>query len=173
MKQQLLPTFTGVPRKKPRVMMKVYDCHFDPRGTHGIKFQCLKCGHDTGWIYVDRTVSENKKGLPCPKCNSDQKMKPAFLALKTPHYNDFKRGLKQNEYRLFGGRFTEKNFAPGREITLSRGYGKQDRLCGVITSFKVVDLVELPSHDQEDIISCYGQKAETHPIAVIGIKLNA
>lgn len=99
-------------------------------------------------------------------------MKPAFLPLNTEYYLAFKSGLKTNEYRLFGGKYTEKNFYPGREIIISKGYGKLDRICGVITEFKIVDLPELPIEDQLDIIACYGQKAESNPIAVIGIKIN-
>ncbi|WP_107495541.1 hypothetical protein [Thalassobius sp. I31.1] len=51
------------PRAKPRVMMHVADAG------EGIRFECEKCGHDTGWIADEKSVSENKRGLPCPVCN--------------------------------------------------------------------------------------------------------
>jgi hypothetical protein len=48
----------------PTVMMHVADA-----GIGHIRFSCSRCGHDTGWIEDRRTVSENRKGSPCPKCN--------------------------------------------------------------------------------------------------------
>jgi len=60
--------FGTKPRRNPRVMMHVIDA-----GTDGcndvIHFECRKCGHDTGWIIDTKTVTENKRGVPCPKCN--------------------------------------------------------------------------------------------------------
>lgn len=35
-------------------------------------FSCQTCGHDTGWIKDTRTVTENKRGIPCPKCNGGE-----------------------------------------------------------------------------------------------------
>lgn len=57
-----------IPRTRPRrIMMHVADA-----GDHGskvIQFRCSQCGHDTGWIMDERTVTENRRGMPCPKCN--------------------------------------------------------------------------------------------------------
>lgn len=50
-----------------RVSMRVADA-----GEGCIRFTCRACGHDTGWITDDRTVSENKRGRPCPCCNPAQ-----------------------------------------------------------------------------------------------------
>jgi DNA-directed RNA polymerase subunit RPC12/RpoP len=55
-------------RAKRRVLMHVADAGNSPWGKV-VQFVCHKCGHDTGWIEDRRTVSENKRGLPCPKCN--------------------------------------------------------------------------------------------------------
>lgn len=30
---------------------------------------CRKCGHRTDWLRFD-TVTEAKRGIPCPKCNA-------------------------------------------------------------------------------------------------------
>jgi hypothetical protein len=60
---------TGIkPRRHSRVMMHVDDAG---QGNCGkvIKFECYKCGHNTGWIADEKSISENKKGMPCPVCN--------------------------------------------------------------------------------------------------------
>lgn len=100
-------------------------------------------------------------------------MKPAFLPLNKEYYIKFKQHLKHDEYRLYGGRFVEKNFETGRPIVVSCGYGKHDRTVGVIEGFFLKDLHELPAEAQRDIIACYGDKAKVQPIAVIRINLDA
>jgi hypothetical protein len=52
-----------------RVRMHVADAGHLAGGAKGIRFRCRHCGHDTGWIADEKSVSENKKGLPCPNCN--------------------------------------------------------------------------------------------------------
>lgn len=52
------------PRKPRRVMMHVADA-----GAYMIRFECDKCGHNTGWIVDTKTVTENRRGMPCPNCN--------------------------------------------------------------------------------------------------------
>ena len=99
-------------------------------------------------------------------------MKPAFLPLNTEFYNAFKAGLKVDEYRLKIGRFREKNFLPGRRIILSKGYGKKDRIEGVIETCFVINLDELPEKDQKDVLACYGDKAIGHKILVIRINID-
>lgn len=56
------------PRRSPRTMMRVVDAG---QSAHGmvIQFECGKCGHNTGWIKDEKTVSENRRGMPCPECN--------------------------------------------------------------------------------------------------------
>jgi predicted nucleic acid-binding Zn ribbon protein len=34
-----------------------------------VRFECPKCGHRTEWMQC-RTVTEAKRGSPCPECNS-------------------------------------------------------------------------------------------------------
>lgn len=63
----LFPDITK--RKSRRIMMHVDDAGDGPTGKV-IEFGCRKCGYSTGWIEDTSTVSQNKKGLPCPKCNT-------------------------------------------------------------------------------------------------------
>lgn len=56
-------------RKKPRVMMKVIDAGNGFGDGKVIMFKCFKCGHNTDWIEDTKSVSENKRGMPCPHCN--------------------------------------------------------------------------------------------------------
>lgn len=58
----------SMPRSRPRrVMMRVVDA-----GDEVIQFRCHACGHDTGWLVDTKTVTENRRGMPCPKCNDAQ-----------------------------------------------------------------------------------------------------
>ena len=57
-------TLFELPKKPRQWRMRVADAG------HGcIQFKCQRCGFDTGWIVDERSVSENKRGLPCPECN--------------------------------------------------------------------------------------------------------
>lgn len=68
------------PRRKPRVLMHVSDAGIFPDGKKCIRFECSKCGYDTGHIYDERSVTENKRGIPCPECNQgSQKLKKLKL----------------------------------------------------------------------------------------------
>lgn len=51
------------PRRKPRHLMHVEDAG------DGILLKCVHCGHSTGWIVATLTVTEYKRGIPCPECN--------------------------------------------------------------------------------------------------------
>ena len=67
-------TFPVLERQRARPMkrMRVVDAGHLPGGAKGIRFECRRCGHDTGWIPDEWTVSENRRGLPCPQCNAGQ-----------------------------------------------------------------------------------------------------
>lgn len=64
------------PRQKRRVMMHVADAGnwgwHTPWGGKCIRFECSKCGHDTDWIDDNLSVTENKRGMPCPICNEGE-----------------------------------------------------------------------------------------------------
>ena len=65
--------------------------------------------------------------------------KPLFIPLKAEYYEAFEDGTKNTEYRKYGPGWNEKTCRVGRAVTLSYGYGKQRRLSGVVTGFKVVN----------------------------------
>ncbi len=80
------------------------------------------------------------------------KMKPLFLALKAIYYDAFLAGTKDTKYRLAGrGGWNAKTCVIGRRITLSRGYGKQQRMKRIIRGF------EERYRDAPDFIACYGK----------------
>lgn len=63
-------------------------------------------------------------------------MKPLFIPLKREYFNAFTSGEKTDELRRYGKRWNERTCAPGRLVILSLGYGKKNRLGGVIRRFK-------------------------------------
>ena len=63
--------FENLPRSKPLKRMRVVDAG-NGNGCKVVQFVCPHCHHDTGWIVDGLTVSENKRGLPCPKCNEPE-----------------------------------------------------------------------------------------------------
>lgn len=89
-------------------------------------------------------------------------MKPLFFPLMTEYFEAFRDGKKTVEYRAYGPRWNERSCAIGREVVLSKGYGKQERLTGVITGF------EKRFMDSADWIDCYGMSGTA---ACIEIKL--
>lgn len=62
-------------------------------------------------------------------------MKPLFIPLKGEFYDQFAKGEKSIEYRPYGPRWNERTCPVGREVVLSRGYGKAHRLQGAVTDF--------------------------------------
>lgn len=61
------------PRRKPRVLMHVWDAGPNPNSLDedggGIAiFECSKCKHQTDWLSF-RTFTEAKRGIPCERCN--------------------------------------------------------------------------------------------------------
>jgi hypothetical protein len=64
-------------------------------------------------------------------------VKPLFIPLKGEFYDQFEKGQKDTEYRPFGPRWNERTCPVGREVVLSRGYGKAKRLRGTITQFGI------------------------------------
>jgi len=63
-------------------------------------------------------------------------MNALFIPLKTEHFRAFQDGTKQEEFRPYGARWNETTCPPGRKATLSKGYGKYERLNGTITGFR-------------------------------------
>ncbi len=59
-----------------------------------------------------------------------------FIPLKAEFFDAFESGAKTEELRRFGPRWNERTCIVGRAVTLSRGYGKAQRLTGRIWRFK-------------------------------------
>lgn len=71
MRTASLFTSEALPRAANVKRMRVVDA-----GTiHGhVNMVCGHCGFDDGFQYIyDNTVTELKRGLPCPKCNDPTK----------------------------------------------------------------------------------------------------
>ncbi|MCB1511359.1 MAG: hypothetical protein KDJ36_10680 [Hyphomicrobiaceae bacterium] len=63
-------------------------------------------------------------------------MKPLFIPLNTEYYEAFKYGTKTEELRVYGPRWNHDTCQEGREVIISKGYGKQNRMKGRIWKFK-------------------------------------
>lgn len=62
--------------------------------------------------------------------------KNLFIPLKSEFYEQFEAGTKTDEFRKYGPRWNERTCHTGRLVTLSKGYGKQHRLLGMVTGFR-------------------------------------
>lgn len=93
--------------------------------------------------------------------------KPLFIPLNTEYYEAFKDGSKSVEYRLCGKRWHKGTCYTGRAVTLSKGYGKKDRLSGFITGVRIRQAHELPVDVSEAIHEIYGEG--NHSMICIGI----
>lgn len=96
-------------------------------------------------------------------------MKPLFIPLKTEYYNRFKDGSKRSELRLYGARWNENTCKVGRKVVLSKGYGKQARMPGIIKEFLVRDANTFGSTYKQSILNLYGTLDK--PIAEIRIEI--
>ena len=66
---------------------------------------------------------------------SAEQEKALFVPLYACWFDMFACGKKRVEFRVYGPRWNERTCRIGRLITLSRGYGKKNRLRGWITGF--------------------------------------
>jgi hypothetical protein len=60
--------FPAPERAAPRRLMHVCDAGNGEEGTL-VQFHCARCDHRSEWLR-GITVSEAKRGLPCPRCNT-------------------------------------------------------------------------------------------------------
>lgn len=58
-------TLLDLPPITRRKLAHVTDC-----GDNVIEYTCFHCGWCSGWVERTRTISEDRKGVPCPKCNA-------------------------------------------------------------------------------------------------------
>lgn len=91
--------------------------------------------------------------------------KPLFIPLKTEYFLAFKQRLKEHELRLYGSRWNEKTCRIGRLATLSKGYGKHERITRSVAGFERKALSELSEADRAAFTACYGEDA--NDVAVI------
>lgn len=90
-------------------------------------------------------------------------MSALFIPLKRKYYERFINGQKNHELRLDGPRWNKKTCFSGREVTLSLGYGKYDRVKGVIRDTWTVE-----NCDNIDFVELYGY-GKTARVIAIGI----
>lgn len=83
-------------------------------------------------------------------------MKPLFIPLKTKYFEAFASGEKTEELRLYGPRWNEKTCKPGREVILSKGYGKNARMNGRVWKFKKQHGSTFGSTYKQAILEVYG-----------------
>ena len=83
-------------------------------------------------------------------------MKPLFIPLKTKYFNQFKDGTKTKELRRYGKRWNENTCSIGREVILSKGYGKHERLKKEIHDFYVIHGSNLNYNYKKDVLDVYG-----------------
>jgi hypothetical protein len=102
-------------------------------------------------------------------CRELFNMKPVFIPLKSKHYEAFESGTKHSEFRIYGPRWNEKTCIPGRAVILSKGYGKGNRIYGVIGTFQKRDASGFSPAHQVTLMALFGRLDK--PIAVIGIIL--
>jgi hypothetical protein len=81
--------------------------------------------------------------------------KPLFIPLITKFYEAFERGDKTTELRMYGQRWNEKTCYVGREVILSKGYGKKHRLEGIIVDVETSAAHDLHDH-KEALLRCFG-----------------
>lgn len=79
-----------------------------------------------------------------------------FIPLRREYYEAFATGSKTEELRLYGPRWNERTCAPGRTVTLSKGYGKRNRLTGRIWKFKKQHGTAFGNTYKAAIQACYG-----------------
>lgn len=96
-------------------------------------------------------------------------MKPLFIPLMTEYYNAFVSGEKKYELRLAGSRWNEKTCYIGRPVTLSKGYGKNNRTSGFVFDYyeQTADKLEQPYRNQ--FLAVYGTLEKT--VSCIGINI--
>jgi len=89
-------------------------------------------------------------------------MKNLFIPLKKEYFLKFKNGEQDCEIRPDQYRFwNRKNVCPGRKMTLSKGYGKYDRIEKVIEFTRVTNNLKasgIPEWHIEAVEEIYGKR---------------
>jgi hypothetical protein len=99
--------------------------------------------------------------------------KPLFIPLKAEYFDDFATGMKTTEYRINGPRWNERTCRIGRAVTLSRGYGKQQRLRGTVTGFIAEPLACLDGYLYRELRALFPSTSDYAKVACINIELES
>ena len=107
-------------------------------GTEQHQFRCSKCHAyytvgSVAFLAYGAAKSPAQKEHPCVPEN---RKRPLFIPLYSKWFYQFKSGGKSAEYRTYGPRWNEKTCFVGRAVVLSKGYGKAERLTGVVNKFE-------------------------------------
>lgn len=60
--------FESLPRAPRRVLAHVIDAGEYSEYSNFVQFGCPRCGWESEWS-GEYTVTESKRGIPCPRCN--------------------------------------------------------------------------------------------------------
>lgn len=91
-----------------------------------------------------------------PRPVLDVPMKPLLIPLRSVYFEQFKEGTKTHELRKSGGKWNPKTCPIGRDVILSKGYGRKSRLRGWIIGYADVPVSSLRQQEQHDFKACYG-----------------
>lgn len=94
-------------------------------------------------------------------------MKPLFIPLKAEYFDAFRDGSKDTEFRKFGARWNERTCMVVGLWFSPAGYGKSQRLNGIVSGFEVVPAKSFGGLQREAMRSLYGSLE--FDIACIGI----
>lgn len=77
-KQPTLFPKDEIPRTPRKVMMHVIDagdhgCGGTEPGEQWVKYGCSTCDEESEWQSA-RSITEARKGIPCPRCNTEEKV---------------------------------------------------------------------------------------------------
>lgn len=79
------------PKRTPRVLMHVVDAGNGPAPGHWAEFECDRCGYRSEWRPVE-SITDAKRGLPCPKCNDSARSAAAELDSEGASTHTFQDG---------------------------------------------------------------------------------
>lgn len=82
--------------------------------------------------------------------------KPLFIPLMKEYYRLFESRIKKAELRKYGSKWNEKTCAIGREVILSNGYGKKNRMRGRVVDFKKIPAIGLGTFSKRSVLEVYG-----------------
>lgn len=148
--------FGGKPKILRLQKMHVSDAG-DVHGLFSVRYQCHKCGLETGWI-SERSISMTKRGIPCINCNQG-KLKVLHLNLKRTWWEDINNGEKLYEYRTKTEYWRKRLVGKTYDyVFIKLGYPKTDETEKIIV-FKYLGYKEIQVNHLE-----FGEKTDVYAI---------